>query len=174
MFNFFSFLRRTIPTSHRTIQLPSYPRQVHPRPLSPKMNPSTLSTPINSSRNTNHSHLFTIQLAKLASCYIYKTITPFLLHLLTTSHPLWNTCSRVPRNDKTDGEISYTRKRHDVQTFRRAGGYPRARQQFELERNPRGYRRLLRVQYQVESVGVQGLLEAQRESKQPRSIHHSM
>lgn len=87
MFNFFSFLRRTIPTSHRTIQLPSYPRQVHPRPLSPKMNPSTLSTPINSSRNTNHSHLFTIQLAKLASCYIYKTITPFLLHRPTYHLP---------------------------------------------------------------------------------------
>lgn len=173
MFNFFSFLRRTIPTSHRTIQLPSYPRQVHPRPLSPKMNPSTLSTPINSSRNTNHSHLFTIQLAKLASCYIYKTITPFLLHRPTyhLPSPVEHVFARSP---KTDGEISYTRKRHDVQTFRRAGGYPRARQQFELERNPRGYRRLLRVQYQVESVGVQGLLEAQRESKQPRSIHHSM
>lgn len=151
---------------------------MHPRPLSPKMNPSTPSTPINSTHNTNHSHLFTIQLAKLRELLHIQNNSPFLLHRPTylTFHPLWNTCSRVrsfPETTKQPVEF-LTQGNDTFQTFRRAGGYPRARQQFELERNPRGYRRLLRVQYQVESVGVQGLLAAQRESKQPQSIYHSI
>jgi len=42
--------------------------------------------------------------------------------------------------------------------FRRACGYPRAWQQFEFERYSGGYRRLLRVQHQVQSLGLQGFL----------------
>lgn len=97
-----------------------------------------------------------------------------MLHRPT--YPTPNPCGTRVRAfpETTKQTVKFLTQGNDTtfQTFRRAGGYPRARQQFELERNPRGYRRLLRVQYQVESVGVQGLLEAQRESK--RSIHHSI
>lgn len=147
---------------------------MHPRPPSAKMNPSAPSTPINSTRNTNHSHLFTIQLAKLRELLHIQNNTSFLLHrptYLTFPSPVEHVFARFPpspSSETTKQTVEFLTRGNDTfQTFRRAGGYPRARQQFELERNPRGYRRLLRVQYQVESVGVQGLLAAQRESKQP-------
>ena len=92
---------------------------MHPRPPSAKMYPSAPSTPINSTRNTNHSHLFTIQLAKLRELLHIQNNTSFLLHrptYLTFPSPVEHVRAFPPfpllRNDKTDGRISYTRKRH--------------------------------------------------------------
>lgn len=152
---------------------------MHPRPLSPKMNPSAPSTPINSTHNTNHSHLFTIQLAKLRELLHIQnntTLSCFTALLTLPSIPCGTRVRAFAVSPETTKQtVEFLTQGNDTfQTFRRAGGYPRARQQFELERNPRGYRRLLRVQYQVESVGVQGLLAAQRESKQPQSMYHSI
>lgn len=53
---------------------------------------------------------------------------------------------------------------HTCCCFRRASGDPRAGHQLEREHNQRGRGRILRVQHQIQPLGLQSQLEAQRES----------